>query len=262
MALGRSAEAAEACRSLAAIEPPSHHRLGRAAHLLLASGAAAEAEATFRRALDLRPGTADQYLGLSLALVAQGRGADALAVAADGHAACPQDSDLAAHYGHLLNAAGSAQRDLAEAVFRAIVAREPGMGQALFGLASVLAARGEHEAALGFATRAAHRMPQRQDVRALQARLCLQTGDAARAERLFRVVLRGTPDATDALLGLADALVRLDRHADAMALLGRAAADRPEDAAIAKALRRLSAPARPVSGLVSRLRGLLRLRRA
>ncbi len=257
IALGRPAEAAEACRSLAGITPASPDRLGRAAHLLLASGAAAEAEATFRRALEMRPGVADRYLGLSLALVAQGRGADALAAAAEGHAACPEDADLAAHYGHLLNAAGPAQQALAESVFRAVLARDPGMGQALFGLAHVLGARGQYRQALGFATRATQRMPQRQDVRVLQARLCLKTDDAARAERLFRLVLRATPGATEAQIGLADAMVLLDRRAEALALLRRVVAERPEDTAAADALRRLSAPPRPRGGIVSRLRGLL-----
>lgn len=261
IALGRTAEAADACRSLAGITPASPDRLGRAAHLLLASGAAAEAEATFRRALELRPGAADQHLGLSLALVAQGRGADALAAAAEGHAACPQDSELAAHYGHLLNAAGPAQQAQAEAVFRAVLARDPGMGQALFGLAHVLGARGQYRQALGYATRAAQRMPQRQDVRVLQAGLCLKTGDAARAERLFRLVLRAMPGATEAQVGLAEAMVLLDRRAEALASLRRAAAERPEDAAVADALRRLSAPPRPRGGIVSRLRGLLGPRR-
>jgi tetratricopeptide (TPR) repeat protein len=257
IALGRPAEAAQACRSLAAIDPGSASRLGRAAHLLLASGAAAEAEATFRAAIALRPVAADLHLGLSLALAAQGRGADALAAAAEGHAAVPQDSDLAAHYGHLLNAAGRARAAEAEAVFRAVLARDPSMGQALFGLACVLGARGQHRAALPLAARAARRLPQRTDVRLLQARLSLAVGDAARAERLYRRILRAEPATTDALLGLADALVALDRRGDAAALLHRAATDRPGDGALATALRRLSAPARPRTGLVGRLRGLL-----
>uniref|UniRef100_UPI0018E03092 hypothetical protein n=1 Tax=Roseomonas rosulenta TaxID=2748667 RepID=UPI0018E03092 len=47
IALGRTAEAVEVCRTLAALSPGAWQRVGRAAHLLLAAGAAAEAEATF-----------------------------------------------------------------------------------------------------------------------------------------------------------------------------------------------------------------------
>jgi tetratricopeptide (TPR) repeat protein len=257
MTLGRPNEAAQACRSLAALEPRSAQRLGRAAHLLLAAGAAAEAEATFHQALALRPETGDLHLGLSLALGAQGRAAEALAAAAAGHAAVPQDTDLGAHYGHLLNAAGPVRAAEAEAVFRAVLARDPRMGQALFGLASVLAVRGVHKSALFFATRAAQRMPARSDVRLLQARLCLATDDATRAERLFRRVLRDMPGSAEAQLGLADALVALDRRGEALALLRRAATERPEDGAVADALRRLTMPPRAPTGIVGRLRRLL-----
>lgn len=257
MTLGRREEAAQACRSLAAMEPPSAQRLGRAAHLMLATGAAPEAEATFHQALALRPEAADLHLGLSLALASQGRAADALAAAAAGHTALPQDTDLGAHYGHLLNAAGPARQADAEAVFRAVLARDPRMGQALFGLASVLAARADHVPALLFATRAAQRLPGRGDVRLLQARLCLATGDAARAERRFRRILRDMPGSAEAQVGLADALVALDRRGEALALLRRAATDRPGDGALGDALRRLAAPARARTGIMGRLRRLL-----
>ena len=52
----------------------------------------------------------------------------------------------------------------------------------------------------------------------------LRAGDAARAERLFRRVLREAAGRAEAQLGLADALVALDRRGEAIAALRRALA--------------------------------------
>jgi tetratricopeptide (TPR) repeat protein len=257
IALGRPAEAAQACRSLAEASPRGGHRFGRAAHLLLAAGAAGDAETTFRLALEARPQAGDLHLGLSLSLAAQGRSEDALAAAFAGHAAVPQDADLAAHYGHLLNAAGPARQAEAEAVFRGVLARHPRMGQALFGLSAVLAARGAMAEAVALANRAAARLPGQAEPRIWQARVALHAGNAARAERLFRRAARAFPDRADAHLGHADALVALDRRGEAMAALRHALAQSPGDAALGEGLRLLSAPApRSRAGFVARLRGL------
>jgi tetratricopeptide (TPR) repeat protein len=255
LALRRPAAAAEAARALAARSGRSALGLGRAAHLLLAAGAAAEAEAAFRRALELRPEGADLHLGLSLALVAQDRPAEATAAAAQGHAAVPLDDDLAAHYGHMLNAAGPDRQAEAEAVFRTVLARDPRHGPALHGLGAVLEARGALAPALQMATAAAGRMPARTDVALWRAGLLLRSGDAPRAERLFRRLVRATPGQPGAHLGLAQALAALERRAEAQAVLRRAIALHPSDGGLAALLDRLRAPV-PRQGLVARLRGL------
>ncbi|CAH0193742.1 hypothetical protein ROS9278_01749 [Roseomonas sp. CECT 9278] len=242
IALGRSAEAAEACRTLADLSPRAGARVGRAAHLLLAAGAPADAEATFRRAIDLRPQAADLQLGLSLALAAQGRAQDALAAAAAGHAALPDDIDLGCHYGHLLNAAGPARQAEAEAVFRAVLARDARAGQALFGLSAVLAARGALPEAMGMAQRAASRLPANPQVQEWHARTVLLGGRAAQAERMFRRLVQAHPARQDALLGWVDALVALDRRAEAVAALRDGLARLPGDAALAARLRALTGP--------------------
>ena len=257
IALGRPAEAAQACRALAALSPGAGHRIGRAAHLLLAAGAAADAEATFRQAIDLRPQAADLHLGLSLSLVAQGRAPEALAAAATGHEAVPEDIDLASHYGHLLNAAGPDRQADAEAVFRGVLARDALAGQALFGLSTVLAARGALAEAttLGEPRRGAPAGPC--PGAGLAGALLLRGGQAARAERMFRRLLHTEPGLAQAHVGWADALVALDRRGEAIAALRHGLAQLPGDPALADRLRDLTAPrARARAGILGRLRGL------
>jgi len=256
VAAGRGPEAAEACRRLLAVAPSAAVPVARAAHLLLAAGPPAEAEAAFRRARTLR-GAADLEIGLSLALAAQGRPAEALEVARAAHAADPADADIAAHYGHLLNAAGRAQRPEAERVFRAALARQPGSGMALYGLAVVLADRGDRAQAMTMAQRAMARLPGHADSLALLARLALAGGEGPRAERLFRRLQRDFPDRGDAWLGLADALDAQGRRGEAVGALRRGLARRPGDAAIAARLRALTAPPGLRVRLGARLRGLL-----
>lgn len=259
IALGRTEEAAEACRVFAALSPTSWQRVGRAAHLLLAAGAARDAEATFRRAIDLRPQAADLHLGLSLSLAAQGRAAEALAAAATGHAAAPEDAPLAAHYGHLLNAQGADRRAEAEAVFRGVLARDPRDGQALHGLSSIEAARGRMKEALALAQRAAARLPGQPDVAEWRALLLLRVGEPGRADAMFRRLLVAEPGRAGALLGRAEALVALGRREEAIAVLQAGLAKRPDDAALLARLRQLNAPAaqRRGNGILARLRGLL-----
>jgi tetratricopeptide (TPR) repeat protein len=257
IALGRVEDAAQACRTLAALSPQAAPRVGRAAHLLLSAGAAAEAEATFRRAIELRPAGADLHLGLSLSMAMQGRAADALAAAAQGHAAAPGDIDLGSHYGHLLNAAGPGRQADAEAIFRAVLAQDPRAGQALFGLSTVLAARGAVAEALVLAHRAAARLPGRPDVQEWHPRMLLRAGRAMQAERIFRRLAHADASRPAAHLGWADALVALDRRGEAIAALRRGLASLPGDPALAARLRELTAPAtRLRAGIVDRLRGL------
>ncbi len=255
VALGRAPEAAEAARRLATERESEAPWNGRAAHLLLAAGVAAEAEAAFRRALEQRPAAPDLHLGLSLAIAAQDRAAEALAAAAAGHAAVPGDDDLAAHYGHLLNAAGRDRRPEAEAVFRTVLARAPRHAAALHGLGAVLEARGALAEALPLAHRAAAGLPGRSDVQLWRARIVLRHGDAAWAERLFRRQLRATPRDAVAHRGLAEALAAQDRTAEAIAVLDRAIARHPQDRALAALRQRLAAPAPATAqGMGARMR--------
>jgi tetratricopeptide (TPR) repeat protein len=229
IARGAREDAVAACHRLEGLAPKAPGLVGRAAHLLLAAGAPAEAEAAFHRALALRPDAADLMLGLSLALANQGRAAEALAVARRGHAAEPGDGELATHLGHLLNAGGPACRGEAEAVFRAVLARQPGAGRALLGLSSVLAAQGERQKALVFAQRAVARLPGDRHALAWLARMLLDVGNTDRAERLFERVLRAAPGLPDGYLGLADALRARGRLAEAVAMVDRGLAALPGD---------------------------------
>lgn len=78
---------------------------------------------------------------------------------------------------------------------------------------------------------AASPTPGAQARRALQqGNLYLDRGDFARAERVFAAASREAPDDPDLLRGRAIALQRLQREADAIALLQRALELRPDDA--------------------------------
>lgn len=250
---GRKPEAATICRALLDEAPGAAVAVARAAHVLLAAAPPAEAEAAFRHARKLGAAP-DLEIGLSLALAAQDRMAEALDVAHAAYSARPADADLASHYGHLLIAAGRAHRQDAERVFRAVLVRQAGCGMALYGLAVVLADRGETAQATAVAQRAATRLPGHADSLALLARLLLSGGEAARAERLFRRLQRGFPGRADAWLGLADALEAQGRRTDALGALRRGSALMPGEAAIAARLRALTRPA----GLRARVRAGLR----
>jgi tetratricopeptide (TPR) repeat protein len=254
---GRLPEAAAVSRALIAAAPGAAVPVGRAAHLLLAAAPPAEAEDAFRRALALRPAAADLEIGLSLALAAQGRPREALEAARAAHAANPADVALATHYAHLLNAAGRAQRPEAERIFRAIVARQPGAGLALYGLAGVVADRGDLAQALALALRAVARLPGHAESLALLARLALRVGQVPRAERLFRRLQRDFPARPEAWLGLADALEAQGRRGEAVGALRRGLARLPGDAALQARLRALTAPPSLPARLAARLRGML-----
>ncbi len=258
VALGRHPEAIEACRALAEAAGASASATGQAAHLLMAAAAPVEAEPLFRLALGLTPDRADLHLGLSQSLVGQGRLGEALEVARAGHSALPLDSELANHFGHLLNAAGPAHRPEAEAVFRAVLAREPGAGRALLGLSALLSARGEVPEALALAQRAVFRMPGDHDALANLAWLVLRAGDPVRAERLFRRLQQAAPLRAEAYLGGADAFAVQHRMEEAVAVLERGLAKLPEESDLLARLRRLKGlPPDAGTGFMGRLRALL-----
>ena len=240
--------------------PTVADRIGRAAHLLLAAGAPADAEEIFRQALALRPQAADLHLGLSLSLAGQGLAAEALAAAAEGHAVAPGHTDLASHYGHLLHAAGQAHSVEAEAVFRSVLARAPMAGRALHGLSMVLAARDALAEATALANRAVVRLPAQAEVPLWRARLNLRGGNAPQAERQFRALTRIAPDRAEAPLGWADAPIARERRDEAIAVLRRALETWPGDVALAERLRQITPPApaaTPRPGFIGRLRGLV-----
>lgn len=229
---GQRGKAVIACRTLESLAPRAPGLVGRTAHLLLLAGADTESEAAFQRALALRPDGADLHLGLSIALGNQGRIADAVDAARTGHAAAPHESELATHFGHLLNAGSPADRAEAEVVFRAVLARHPSNGRALIGLSNVLAARGELHKAVPLARRAVTRMPGNAGALAWLGRLLLNTGKVERAERLFRRVTRIAPRWADGHVGLADTMRATGRQAEAIAVIDRALARIPGDPAL------------------------------
>lgn len=257
IAQGRRAEAIAACGALERLAPRRPLLVGRAANLLLAAGAVAQAEPVFRRALALQPDGADLHRNLSLALCDLRRPAEALALARAGHAIQPGDAELAAHLGHMLNAGGPSDRAEAEQVFRAAIALHPGHGRLLLGLSSIAAGRGEREKALALAQRAARRLPGDVEALAWLARMLLDNDRTEQAEHLFRRAMRMAPRRADGLLGLADTLHATARREEAIALLDRGLARWPNEPSLAER-RRVFIAQRPVPVPTKPRKGWLR----
>ena len=253
---GRREEAIALATDLAGRADAPLAPVGRAAHILLGAGAAEAAEAAFRCAIARGAPGADLRLGLCLALAAQGRRAEAIVSARQSHAALPEDADLAATLGHLLLDGGARHLPEAEAILRATLARRPLHGQALYGLSRVLARRKDLQGAIDFGRRALIRLPGNPDVSAWFARLCLRSGDAARAARLFRRIAADHPGRPDGYVGLSEALEALGQREAAVAAVTRGLAALPGEPSLLarqKALR----PSRRAR-IAMKLRGLLR----
>lgn len=262
LARGRAEGAVAICRELAAAAPAEAFvAIGQAGHLLLRAGAAVEAEAAFRRAVALHPRGADLHVGLSLALGAQGRAAEALDVAANGHAALPEEAEPATHYAHLLVGAGTERRAEAERIFRGVLARQPGSGLALYGLSLVLDPQGARAEALQAAQQAVARLPGNHAALDWFAGLVLRSGDVVRAERLFRRLQRLAPHQAEGYLGIAASLVAQGRRKEAIGALRRGQTMAPGDARLADRLHALQRPAAGAADLVARLRFVLARRR-
>ncbi|MDI3308093.1 MAG: tetratricopeptide repeat protein [Acetobacteraceae bacterium] len=208
-ALHRSGQLAEAERRYAALlrKTPDHaealHLLGVIALQtgraergveLGQRGQAAEALASFERAIALAPGFAAAHNSRGLALNELGRLQDALAAFDRAIAPQPGMADAHLNQGAVLAALGRPEEALAS--FDAALARDPGLAEAACGRGNALGQLSRHE----------------------------------EAAASFRQALALRPDDIDALKGLGNALKDLLRPEEAVACFRRAVALQPEDA--------------------------------
>ncbi|MFT8242779.1 tetratricopeptide repeat protein [Roseomonas sp. BN140053] len=188
--------------------------LAAAAQAFAEAGEAAAAEPLFRMAAGLRPGASAGHLGLSAALRAQGRHAEALAVARQGRERVPEDASLAALVGHLLLEAGDPRAAVPH--FRAALPGHPDPGWTRMGLSNALASQGRMPEAVTEARAALAAAPADAARLFWLGHLLRAVGDLAEAATLFRSVLAQEPGHAQAQEGLTAAEAALAgprRHA-------------------------------------------------
>ncbi len=115
------------------------------------------------------------------------------------------------------------------------VARDPA-APAFLSLAQAYRREGRFDAAIKLCVRALARNPAHLEGHALLAQLYLESGDQERAGDEWSIVLRLDPDHFEAHRGLGFFWLDRGQHQDARQHLERAAAERPNDAAVQGAL--------------------------
>ncbi|MCQ4163073.1 tetratricopeptide repeat protein, partial [Roseomonas sp. GC11] len=164
----------------------------------LNGGRLADAARDFEAVLAASPGDAEALGGLGLARLRQGRAAEARRALAEAVARDPEQGRAQGHsrWGRALEGATATP--------------EPEQARALI-------QRGLPEQAEALLRRALRRDgPERAQAEALLAGLLLRRGDAAGAEPHFRAALARRPEAPELLAGLAEALQRQGRLAEAV----------------------------------------------
>ena len=232
---------------------PLRVRLGR---LCLDAGKPAAAEAAFRAAARLAPGSRPAWLGRMEALWRLQRFAEGQRAAAVAAGRMRGQAVLAArHAAFILRAGGDAQA--AEREARRAVALNPDEACGHIALTDALWRRGRGEAALLAIEAAAGRLPGHAAIAAMHGEVLLSRGEAARSAAAYERAV-ALPDAPPhAWLGLIEALLRAGRRADARDAARKAVAAHPACTEMADAEAELDRGADPRAG-AARIRDLAR----
>ncbi|HLY38809.1 MAG TPA: tetratricopeptide repeat protein, partial [Candidatus Binatia bacterium] len=200
-----------------------------------------DAQALYRRAVELDPANPVGHYNLAMMLAAQG----------DLDGAVREDSAAIAivprHVGARL-ARGDALLRLdraadAEKDFQAVLTTSPEDPDALTGLGRAAVARAAWPAALTSFEKALRRSP-RADVHRMVAEVLEQLGREDDAVAHYRAAYEAEPGNADGATSLVTALLTSGRVAEAVALLQRRVADTPEEPAFATSLAWIEATAR------------------
>ncbi|MFC5354871.1 tetratricopeptide repeat protein [Azospirillum himalayense] len=225
-ALDRHAEAAEAHRMAAALNPLSarpRHNLGNAFQAQALPGLAALA---FTTAVELEPGYAKAWFNLGNALRAQNRRADSLHAFARAAALAPAMVEAHTNLSDALSAAGRMDEALAQA--RTALRLRPDDPKAHHTLGTALQRKGAYEGAEIAYREALKRAPDNPMMLSDLGSVLLKLGRPAQAEQCFRKVLSRNPHAVEAIHNLGNALRAQGQFTKAEACYEEALAHDPQ----------------------------------
>lgn len=232
---GRWNEAVEHCREAVRLKPglvEAHHNLGLA---LRQGGQLAPAAESFERAAALRPTLVDAWVALGDTNLALRRYGPALEALRRAQALRPELLAITRQQAWAAQDRGEHQQAIDG--FTRVLAFEPEDAEMLSGLGLALHAAGRLDEAVGAYEQAVARAGSLWLVWNNLGVLRSERNEPAAAERCFRSALRARPDYPDALLNLGELLRNTPgRVGDALELLNRAAALRPDDPEIVFAL--------------------------
>jgi tetratricopeptide (TPR) repeat protein len=190
----------------------------RQAHAALLAGQAATAEKLLRQLAAQAPGEVNCQWLLGVALLDQGRIADAAAILEDTVARAPDFAEARVDLARARQRGGRAEEARTEV--RRVLERRPQHHRAWLAYGDALVDLGQYDDARVAFDRARLTDPERARLEAASAALAAQ--DLRKSEELFREILRTNPAHPAALCGLAAASLDADRAPDAERLLRHA----------------------------------------
>jgi uncharacterized protein (TIGR02466 family) len=190
------------------------------------AGRLREAEAIYRRVLEVRPDHPDALHLLGIVARQSGRPEAAIdligrAIAADG-----RNPTYHSNLGTAFEAAG--RRDAALAAYRRAVELKPDFFEAHQKLGTLLQATGKHEEAVAVLRRAVELRPGAAEVHLTLGTALAKLGRHEEARAAFRRAAELKPELADAHFGLAGALRALGREDEALAALRRTIETKPD----------------------------------
>ena len=195
----------------------THHRDGRLD----------EAEAAYRRVLDLSPGHAEAFHMLGVLASGRGDRDDALTLFERAAALKPGDGRILNNLGTAYRAAGRTAE--AETCYRKALECSPDSLRPRINLANTLAARGDLDRALQEYRTALAQAPDDAGLRNNYAAALRSAGDFAGAEAVYRALVADQPDSATAHNNLGVVCMDLGRPEDAAASYRRALDLEPEN---------------------------------
>jgi tetratricopeptide (TPR) repeat protein len=204
-ALGRNADAEVTLKKAIQLDPDSPLAHSRLARVLIALGRPADAATAARKATELDPSFGEGFAILGGAILAENQNnwGDAIAQAQQGAFLDPENPIVQTIVGRIFAVNG--QADQAVAAYRRALDADPGYAAARLALIEAELARGNRDAAIEEAKKAAADMPTSPEINLLLGEFSVRQNDYAAALGYLERAMKGMPGNADgwALLGRA-----------------------------------------------------------